>query len=181
MAGAKALLSIAACLALIPLAIAETLPKGTAIAIRMDTKITSGAKARDEQYNTFAKRHHLRIFQRPENRTFIHKIDSQIDHEGAKVVFDLMFAGKVGGVVLVERPEVPTAGENATGDKIETACRTGGKSFCGKGLGCVSGVAWVCSAKSVLAGGGGSDWRRAAWRRWSSWRARKKARSVRDS
>jgi hypothetical protein len=96
-----------------------------------------------KQYNTFAKRHHLRIFQRPEkfqgrevwvcaathdtgidfspeNRTFIHKIDSQIDHERAKVVFDLMFADKVKAVALVERPKVPTAGENATGDKIET-------------------------------------------------------------
>ncbi len=83
-----------------------------------------------KQYNTFAKRHHLRVFQRPEkfqgrevwvcaathdtgidfspeNRTFIHKIDSQIDHERAKVVFDLMFADKVQAVALVERPKVP--------------------------------------------------------------------------
>jgi hypothetical protein len=96
-----------------------------------------------KQYNTFAKRHQLRISQRaekfqgrevwvraathdtgidfsPENRTFIHKIDSQIDHKGAKVVFDLMFADKVQAVALVERPKVPTSGENATGDKIET-------------------------------------------------------------
>ena len=56
----------------------------------------------------------------PENRTFTHKIDSQIDHERAKVVFDLMFADKVQAVALVERPKVPTAGENATGDKIAT-------------------------------------------------------------
>ena len=96
-----------------------------------------------KQYNTFAKRHHLRIFQRPEkfqgrevwvcaathdtgidfspeNRTFIHKIDPQIDRERAKVVFDLMFADKVEAVALVDRPKVPTSGENATGDKIET-------------------------------------------------------------
>ena len=96
-----------------------------------------------KQHNTFAKRHHLRIFQRPEkfqgrevwvcaathdigiefspeNRTFIHKIDSKIDHERAKVVFDLMFAGKVQAVALVDRPKVPTSSENATGDKIET-------------------------------------------------------------
>ena len=99
-----------------------------------------------KQYNTFAKRHHLRIFQRPEkfqgrevwvcaathdtgidfspeNRTFIHKIDSQIDRERAKVVFDLMYADKVKAVALVERPKVPTASENATGDKIETDSR----------------------------------------------------------
>jgi len=31
-----------------------------------------------------------------------------------------MFADKVKAVGLVERPKVPTAGENATGDKIET-------------------------------------------------------------
>jgi len=96
-----------------------------------------------KQHNTFAKRHHLRIFQRPEkflgrevwvcaathdigiefsaeNRTFIHLIDPKIDRERAKVVFDLMHAGAVEGVALVARPEAPTSSENATGDKIET-------------------------------------------------------------
>jgi hypothetical protein len=96
-----------------------------------------------KQFNTFAQRHHLRIFKRPErfegrevwacaathdigidfspeNRTFIHKIDSHIDRERAKVVFDLMFAEKVEGIALVERPRVPTSSANATGDKIET-------------------------------------------------------------
>lgn len=96
-----------------------------------------------KQYNTFAKRHHLRIFQRPEkfqgrevwvcaathdigidfspeNRTFIHRIDPKIDRERAKVVFDLMHAGAVAGVALVARPAAPTSAENATGDKIET-------------------------------------------------------------
>jgi len=96
-----------------------------------------------KQYNTFAKRHHLRIFQRPEkfqgrevwvcaathdvgidfspeNRTFIHRIDPKIDRERAKVVFDLMHAGAVEGVALVARPSAPTSAENATGDKIET-------------------------------------------------------------
>jgi hypothetical protein len=96
--------------------------------------------------NTFASRHHLRIWKRPEtfqgrevwvcaathdigidfsaeNRTFIHKIDSQIDRERAKVVFDLLFTGLVGGLALVDRPEVPQESGNATGDKLITDAR----------------------------------------------------------
>ncbi len=93
--------------------------------------------------NTFAQRHHLRVWMRPdtfgeepvwviaathdtgidfsqENRTFIHKIDSRIDHERAKVVNDLLFTGRVKSVALVERPEAPRQGKNATGDNVET-------------------------------------------------------------
>jgi hypothetical protein len=93
--------------------------------------------------NTFAQRHHLRVWRRPEsfggqpvwviaathdtgidfseqNRTFIHKIDSQIDHERAKVVNDLLFTGRVRSVALVDRPTVPQHGQNATGDTVET-------------------------------------------------------------
>lgn len=93
--------------------------------------------------NTFAQRHHLRVWRRPdtfggqpvwviaathdtgidfsqENRTFIHKIDPQIDHERAKVVNDLIFGGHVRSVALVERPTVPQHGQNATGDNLET-------------------------------------------------------------
>jgi hypothetical protein len=93
--------------------------------------------------NTFAQRHHLRVWRRPdtfegkpvwvvaathdtgidfsqENRTFIHKIDSKIDHERAKVVNDLLFSGRVRSIALVERPSVPQHGQNATGDNIET-------------------------------------------------------------
>jgi hypothetical protein len=93
--------------------------------------------------NTFAMRHHLRIWKRPdeyqgkpvwvcaathdigiafseENRTFIHKIDSQIDRERAKVVSDLMFTGLVRSLALVERPAVPKQSMNATGDKLLT-------------------------------------------------------------
>jgi len=93
--------------------------------------------------NTFAQRHHLRVWRRgdnfggqpvwviaathdtgidfsQENRTFIHKIDPQIDHERAKVVNDLLFSGHVRSVALVERPDVPQHGQNATGDNIET-------------------------------------------------------------
>ena len=68
--------------------------------------------------NTFAQRHHLRIFRRPgtfdgkpiwvcssthdigidfsdREKTFIHKIDPQIDRERAKVVDDLLFTGMI--------------------------------------------------------------------------------------
>jgi hypothetical protein len=93
--------------------------------------------------NTFAQRHHLRVWKRPDafggqpvwviaathdtgiefseqNRTFIHKIDSQIDHERAKVVNDLLFTGRVKSVALVDRPAVPQHGMNATGDNVDT-------------------------------------------------------------
>ena len=96
-----------------------------------------------KQNNTFNARHHLRIWRRPEqfhgedvwvcsathdtgidfseeNRTFIHKVDGQIDHERAKVVNDLLFTRLVKGLALVDRPNIPTAFFNATGDKIET-------------------------------------------------------------
>ena len=97
----------------------------------------------EKMNNTFAQRHHLRVWRRPanflgqpvwavaathdtgisfsqEDRTFIHKIDSQIDRERAKVVSDLLFTGRVQGVELVDRPKVPQHGQNATGDNIET-------------------------------------------------------------
>ncbi|HXJ41584.1 MAG TPA: LssY C-terminal domain-containing protein, partial [Bryobacteraceae bacterium] len=93
--------------------------------------------------NTFAQRHHLRIFRRPEafngqqvwvcssthdtgiefsdkDRTFIHKVDTEIDRERAKVVTDLLFTGLVKSLALVDRPAVPTTVENATGDTLKT-------------------------------------------------------------
>jgi hypothetical protein len=96
-----------------------------------------------KQNNTFAKRHHLRIYHRPstfegkdvwvcaathdiaiefspENKTFIHKIDPQIDHERSKVVYDLLLTGKVKSSFLVDRPAVPKESSNATGDKLIT-------------------------------------------------------------
>jgi hypothetical protein len=96
-----------------------------------------------KQNNTFAQRHHLRIWRRPaqwqgrdvwvsssthdtgidfseENHTFIHKVDSNIDDERAKVVSDLIFTGKVISVALVDRPAVPRSSMNATGDKLLT-------------------------------------------------------------
>ncbi len=96
-----------------------------------------------KQNNTFAMRHHLRIWRRPgefqgraiwvcaathdigiefspEKRNFIHKIDSEIDRERAKVVSDLVFTGRVKALALVERPDAPRQSQNATGDKLET-------------------------------------------------------------
>jgi hypothetical protein len=96
-----------------------------------------------KQNNTFAARHHLRIWRRPgpfhgqevwvcsathdigidfseADHTFIHKVDTQIDRERAKVVTDLLFTGTVQGLSLVERPDVPTHLFNATGDALET-------------------------------------------------------------
>jgi hypothetical protein len=96
-----------------------------------------------KQNNTFAARHHLRIWRRPglfqgkeiwicaathdigidysqENRNFTHKVDTQVDRERAKVVSDLLFTGLVHGLALVERPNAPVKLFNATGDALET-------------------------------------------------------------
>jgi len=93
--------------------------------------------------NTFAQRHHLRVFRRPgtfagkpiwvcssthdtgidysdRDRTFIHRVDPKIDAERAKVVSDLLFTGLVRSLALVDRPEVPTDASNATGDVLQT-------------------------------------------------------------
>jgi len=93
--------------------------------------------------NTFSKRHHLRIWLRPDtyhglpvwvcaathdtgidfsakDRTFIHKIDPQIDMERSKVVNDLLLSGKVQSMLFVDRPNVPQHGQNATGDNLDT-------------------------------------------------------------
>jgi hypothetical protein len=93
--------------------------------------------------NTFSKRHHLRIWLRPDqyqgqpvwvcaathdtgidfsakDRTFIHKIDSQIDLERSKVVNDLSLTGDVQSLLMVDRPSVPRNGQNATGDNLTT-------------------------------------------------------------
>jgi hypothetical protein len=93
--------------------------------------------------NTFSQRHHLRIWRRqstfrgqtvwlcaathdvgidvsPEEHTFIHKIDPQIDKERAKVVNDLLLTGQVRSLAIVDRPAVPKESANATGDKLIT-------------------------------------------------------------
>lgn len=93
--------------------------------------------------NTFAKRHHLRIWKTAQswngqtvwtssathdigigfsrsNKTFIHLIDSRIDNERAKVVNDLIFTGCVSNVQLVSRPWIPPDATNGTGEKLIT-------------------------------------------------------------
>jgi len=54
------------------------------------------------------------------DRTFIHKIDSDIDNERTKVVNDLLFAGAVRALALVDRPDIPANATNATGDPLRT-------------------------------------------------------------
>jgi hypothetical protein len=96
-----------------------------------------------KQNNTFAQRHHLRIWRRPdtfsgqpvwvcaathdtgidfsaENRTFIHTIDPFIDRERSKVVNDLLLTGRVRSLALVDRPDVPKDSQNATGDELHS-------------------------------------------------------------
>ena len=93
--------------------------------------------------NTFARRHHLRVWLRPEtfggrpvwmvaathdiginfseqNRTFIHRVDSDIDRERNKVANDLVFSGRVASFMLVDRSNVPQHSQNATGDNLAT-------------------------------------------------------------
>lgn len=93
--------------------------------------------------NTFAARHHLRVWRRPgsfdgqpiwlvsathdigiefsdRDETFIHKIDPHIDVERAKVVNDLIDTGKVRSFELVDRVNIPPHTTNATGDPLIT-------------------------------------------------------------
>ncbi|HUB32732.1 MAG TPA: LssY C-terminal domain-containing protein [Bryobacteraceae bacterium] len=93
--------------------------------------------------DTFARRHHLRIWLRPgqydgrlvwvvaathdmgisfseANRTFIHRIDSSIDRERDKVVSDLIYSGHVASMLLVDRAAIPQHAQNATGDNLVT-------------------------------------------------------------
>ncbi|MBI3282248.1 MAG: LssY C-terminal domain-containing protein [Acidobacteria bacterium] len=112
----------------------------------MSTLLLDGQRSEMEfqkQHNTFAMRHHLRIFRRPDtyegkpvwvassthdtgiefseqNRTFIHKVDPEIDKERAKIVADMLFTGRVTSIALVERPAVPRRSNNATGDELIT-------------------------------------------------------------
>jgi LssY C-terminus len=96
-----------------------------------------------KQLNTYAKRHHVRIWQRPgdvqgrtvwvgaathdngiivskESKWFTHGIDPDLDAERAKVVNDLAFAGAVQSMTAVDRPKALRQGKNASGDVIRT-------------------------------------------------------------
>ena len=99
--------------------------------------------ALQKQNNTFAKRHHIRIWRRPElfggkpvwvaaathdtsitlspvSRSFTHGIDTNLDNERSRVVNDLLFTGEVRGLAIVDRTGIPADASNATGDKLET-------------------------------------------------------------
>jgi LssY C-terminus len=94
-----------------------------------------------KQNNTFDKRHHIRVWMRPEkfngqpvwvaaathdisitmspvSHNLTHGIDPNIDAERSKVTNDLIFTGHVKGIALVERPQVPQDISNATGDTL---------------------------------------------------------------
>lgn len=104
----------------------------------MRTLLLDGAEpdfAFQKALNTFAKRHHLRVWKRPEQwrgRTvwasaatrdiaatfsmrpfgFTHQIEDQVDSERDKVVSDLMFTGCVASVLYVPRTTAYRAGQD---------------------------------------------------------------------
>lgn len=96
-----------------------------------------------KQTNTFAKRHHIRMWMTdqqwkgqpiwiaaathdiaidfsPANKTFIHRIESDIDKERQRILDDLIFAGSVREHYLVQRRGIPAESHNATGDLVTT-------------------------------------------------------------
>jgi hypothetical protein len=93
--------------------------------------------------NTFAKRHHVRIWRQPrvfnglpvwigagthdtgidfsrKAKTFSHSVDSQIDQERRKIQNDLLFTGAIAASSLIARPAAPRSFQNATGDQLQT-------------------------------------------------------------
>lgn len=97
----------------------------------------------EKQNNTFASRHHIRVWQMPQtfdgkpvfvaaathdvkiyfsktSHSITHGIDPDIDKERAKVTDDLVFTGMIQGVALVDRTNIPKDISNATGDKLQT-------------------------------------------------------------
>lgn len=96
-----------------------------------------------KQNNTFAKRHHIRLWSTSRRiggravwlaaathdigvefssvkRHFTHRIDGAIDDERAKVAGDLALTGAVDGVMLLERAAIPAESRNAAGDAVVT-------------------------------------------------------------
>lgn len=97
----------------------------------------------EKQNNTFAARHHIRIWNvgstfegRPvfvaaathdikiyyskTSRSITHGIDPNIDRERTKVTDDLLFTKQIGALSLVPRTNVPKGISNATGDQLQT-------------------------------------------------------------
>jgi hypothetical protein len=97
----------------------------------------------EKQNNTFASRHHIRLFLMPQtfqgkpvyvaagthdikiyfsqtSHSITHGIDPNIDNERTKVTNDMTFTGKVKAVSLVDRTNIPKDISNATGDRLQT-------------------------------------------------------------
>ncbi|HEX4772706.1 MAG TPA: LssY C-terminal domain-containing protein [Bryobacteraceae bacterium] len=97
----------------------------------------------EKQNNTFASRHHIRIWQvqpifagqpifvaaathdikiyfSQTSNSITHGIDPNIDRERAKVTNDLVFTGRIQAVSLIRRSNLPKDISNATGDQLET-------------------------------------------------------------
>lgn len=97
----------------------------------------------EKQNNTLAKRHQVRIWKaggtlggkpawvgaathaihlefRAADKTFLHRVDPDIDEERAKVTSDVDFAGRLGARALVARPMAPRTLETAGGDRLQT-------------------------------------------------------------
>jgi hypothetical protein len=93
--------------------------------------------------DSFAKRHHLRIWARPDTtpgenvwvaaatedigikfskhtRTFTHAIDGNVDTERTKVMDDLLYTGCVSDAGLIGRNDLPAYMENGTGTRLKT-------------------------------------------------------------
>lgn len=93
--------------------------------------------------NTFAKRHHIRVWKMPERyqgrevwvgaathdiatmnsraaTKWTHRIDPHVDRERDWVMTDLLFIGTANAYVDVDRPHAPKKTANATGDNILT-------------------------------------------------------------
>lgn len=96
-----------------------------------------------KQLNTFAERHHVRIWQTDKTfagqpvwiaaathdnaivaakdvKLFTHGIDPNIDDERQKIQDDLAFAGALVSQALVARPKAPREAENSTGVTVKT-------------------------------------------------------------
>jgi LssY C-terminus len=97
----------------------------------------------EKQNNTFASRHHIRVWQLQQtflgqpvfvgaathdikiyfsntSRSITHGIDPNIDRERAKVANDLLFTKQIEAMSLIERTNIPKDISNATGDHLQT-------------------------------------------------------------
>ncbi len=97
----------------------------------------------EKQLNTFAKRHHVRIWQSRDTfngqpvwiaagthdtafvltkqlKLFTHGIDPNVDDERSKIVDDLAFAGAIAFNTLVERANAPREAVTSIGQRVHT-------------------------------------------------------------